>query len=151
MTRYDVDAAGAITKGPELSFQSFGVGQANSTRSVVFLSDTKAYVLDDTSLQAIVWNPSTGATTGQTIDLSEEYEPSQTDSGRLLAAGAQRSFWLRAPSGHVHEAADLIRKIIDQHENTIVESNSILDSLDPDVYLQVLDFGCEDFKASAAR
>ena len=30
--------------------------------------------------------------------LSEEYEPSKTDSGRFLAAGAERSFWLRTPA-----------------------------------------------------
>src|SRR5262250_1975439 len=33
--------------------------------------------------------------------LSEEYEPSDTDPGRFLAAGAERSFWLRAPSGEL--------------------------------------------------
>ena len=35
----------------------------------------------------------------QPFALSEEYEPNQTDSGRFLAAGAERSFWLRVPSG----------------------------------------------------
>ena len=35
--------------------------------------------------------------------LSEEYEPSGTDSGRFLAAGAERSFWLRTPAGQLSD------------------------------------------------
>jgi hypothetical protein len=85
------------------------------------------------------------------IDLTEEYEPGNTDTGRYLAAGAQRSFWLRAPAGRLYEAADLIRRIVDQNENTIVESNSIMEFFDPDVYLMLLDFACEDFKASSLK
>lgn len=83
--------------------------------------------------------------------LSEEYEPGDTDSGRFLAAGADRSFWLRTPMGRLFESADLIRKIVDQNENTIVESNSILEFFDPDVFLMLLDFSCEDFKASSLK
>ena len=71
LIRYDLDAKGKITKGAELSFQSFGVGQANSLRSVVFASDTKAYLLDDTTLQAIVFNPKTMTTTGKVVALSD--------------------------------------------------------------------------------
>jgi len=85
------------------------------------------------------------------IALSEEYEPNRTDTGRYLAAGAERSFWLRTPTGRLFEAADVIRKLIDQSENTIVESNSILEYFDPDLYLMVMDFSCEDFKPSSAR
>jgi len=83
--------------------------------------------------------------------LSEEYEPNRTDTGRYLAAGAERSFWLRAPYGRLFESAGLVRKIIDQSENTIIESNSILEFFDPDLFLMVLDFSCEDFKASSFR
>jgi hypothetical protein len=83
--------------------------------------------------------------------LSEEFEPGKTDTGRFLAAGAYRSFWLRTPAGRLFEAADVIRKIIDQNENTIVESNSILDCFDPDLFLMMLDFSCQDFKASSLK
>jgi hypothetical protein len=83
--------------------------------------------------------------------LSEEYEPSGTDSGRFLAAGAERSFWLRTPAGQLSGAARLVRKILTQHENVIVESNSLLELATPDLFLMVLDFGCADFKASSAR
>jgi len=83
--------------------------------------------------------------------LSEEYEPSRTDSGRFLAAGAERSFWLRTPAGQLSGAAHQIRKILKQHENVMVESNSLLELAEPDVFLMVLDFTQADFKESSAR
>jgi hypothetical protein len=83
--------------------------------------------------------------------LSEEYEPSGTDSGRFLAAGAERSFWLRTPAGQLSGAADQVRKILRQHANVIVESNSLLELAEPDVFLMVLDFTQADFKESSAR
>ncbi len=83
--------------------------------------------------------------------LSEEYEPSRTDSGRFLAAGAERSFWLRTPAGELARAADTVRKLLAQSENVIVESNSILELVRPDLFLMVLDFSCQDFKASSLR
>lgn len=83
--------------------------------------------------------------------VSEEYEPGRTDSGRFLAAGAERSFWLRAPMGELGRAKATIDKIVRQNENVIMESNSVLELLEPDVFLMVLDFSCEDFKPSSAR
>jgi hypothetical protein len=83
--------------------------------------------------------------------LSEEYEPNRTDSGRFLAAGAERSFWLRTPSGELARAAATVEKILRQSENVIVESNSVVELVRPDVFLMVLDFSCQDFKASSLR
>jgi len=83
--------------------------------------------------------------------LSEEYEPNGTDSGRFLAAGAHRSFWLRTPMGQLACAGGTIEKILAQNANVIMESNSVLELVRPDVFLMLLDFGCEDFKPSSAR
>lgn len=83
--------------------------------------------------------------------LSEEYEPSDTDSGRFLAAGAHRSFWLRTPAGQLAGADATIRKIVQQNANVIMESNSVLELVQPDVFLMLLDFGCEDFKPSSLQ
>src|SRR3954447_943079 len=44
--------------------------------------------------------------------ISEEYEPSKTDSGRFLAAGADRSFWLRTPMGELSRAKKTLDKIV---------------------------------------
>jgi hypothetical protein len=83
--------------------------------------------------------------------LTEEYEPGKTDSGRFLAAGAERSFWLRAPAGELARAAGTVQKILKQSDNVIVESNSVVELVQPDIFLMVLDFACEDFKASSLR
>ena len=88
---------------------------------------------------------------GEEFALSEEYEANQTDTGRFLGAGAARSFWLRVPAGELPRATDTVRKILTQGENAIVESNSVMELVQPDVFLMVLDFGCEDFKASSVR
>jgi hypothetical protein len=88
---------------------------------------------------------------GEPFALSEEYEANQTDTGRFLAAGAERSFWLRAPSGELPRAARMVRKILQQGENVIVESNSVVELVQPDVFLMLLDFSCEDFKPSSLR
>jgi hypothetical protein len=85
------------------------------------------------------------------FELSEEYQASDTDSGRFLAAGAERSFWLRVPSGELPRAVGMVKKILAQGENVIVESNSVVELVTPDVFLMLLDFSCEDFKASSLR
>jgi hypothetical protein len=85
------------------------------------------------------------------FSLSEEYEPGKTDSGRFLAAGAERSFWLRTPQGELAQAASTVKKLMGQSENVIVESNSVLEIVKPDLFLMVMDFGCEDFKASSLK
>ena len=88
---------------------------------------------------------------GREFDLSEEFEPTATDSGRFLAAGAERSFWLRSPAGELPRAAGLVSKILAQGDHVIVESNSVVELVTPDVFLMLLDFGCEDFKPSSLR
>jgi hypothetical protein len=88
---------------------------------------------------------------GAEFALSEEYEADDTDSGRFLGAGAARSFWLRVPSGELPRAAEMVTKILAQGENTIVESNSILELVHPDLFLMLLDFSSEDFKPSSLR
>src|ERR1019366_1849347 len=88
---------------------------------------------------------------GEEFALSEEYQAGDTDSGRFLAAGAERSFWLRVPAGELPRAAGMVKKILAQGENVIVESNSVVELVAPDVFLMLLDFSSEDFKASSLR
>ena len=51
--------------------------------------------------------------------------------------------------GHLAEAMPRIRKILASTANVIIESNSILRFMKPDLYLTVLDPQTADFKASA--
>jgi len=90
-------------------------------------------------------------TADHTIAISEERGESGTDSGRYMAAGAVRSLWVRTRQGQLVEAMPRIRKELERAGNIVIESNSILRFLKPDVYLSILDPAVEDFKDSARR
>jgi hypothetical protein len=82
----------------------------------------------------------------------EELEAgSGTDSARYLAAGAERSFWVRTRRGELAAAMPRVSALIAGAGNAIVESNSVLEFLRPDFYGVVVDPGVGDFKASALR
>lgn len=86
------------------------------------------------------------------VSVSAERETtSGTDSSRYLAAGAARSLWVRTRIGMLADAMPRIREELAHCENAILESNSILDYLEPDLYLTVLDPSVADFKESARR
>jgi hypothetical protein len=85
-----------------------------------------------------------------TVAVSEESAGrSGTDSARFLAAGAMRSFWVRTRIGNLAAAMPRLRKEIAAAENVILESNSIMGFLRPELYLSVLDQAKADFKDSA--
>ena len=89
-------------------------------------------------------------TDDHTIAISEERNTSSgTDSARFLAAGAVRSLWVRTRQGMLAEAMPRIRKELATAENAILESNSVMQFMRPDLYLTVLDPGTADFKDSA--
>ncbi len=91
-------------------------------------------------------------TDDHTIAISEERDAqSGTDTSRMLAAGAQRVYWARTRQGQLAEAMPLLRKRMGEAENVLMESNSVLRFLKPDLYLAVLDPSIADFKPSALR
>jgi hypothetical protein len=82
--------------------------------------------------------------------VSEEKDRSgSSDSSRFLVAGAVRAWWVRTEQGRLAEAMPAIRKRLAGSRNAILESNSILKFLRPDLYLTVLDPATADFKKSA--
>jgi hypothetical protein len=64
-------------------------------------------------------------------------------------AGAARSIWVRTRQGRLNEAIQDIERKIAGAENVIMESNSIMRFLKPDLYLTVLEPANKDFKVSA--
>jgi hypothetical protein len=85
-----------------------------------------------------------------TVAISEERGfAHETDSARYLAAGAVRSFWVRTRIGNLAAIMPRLRKELASAENAIIESNSILGFVRPDIYLIVLDHATADFKDSA--
>src|ERR1700726_2288885 len=90
------------------------------------------------------------ATADHSFAVSEERDRSgESDTSRFLVAGADHSWWVRTEQGHLAEAMPRIRKILATTQNAIIESNSILRFMKPDLYLTVLDPQTADFKASA--
>jgi molybdopterin-guanine dinucleotide biosynthesis protein len=90
------------------------------------------------------------ATADHSFAVSEERDRSgDSDTSRFLVAGADHSWWVRTQQGQLAEAMPRIRKILSSTQNAIIESNSILRFIKPDLYLTVLDPATADFKASA--
>lgn len=82
--------------------------------------------------------------------ITEERDPAgKSDTSRFLAAGARRSLWMRTKQGRLAEAMPDLRKEISGAGNVILESNSVMKFLRPDLYLTVLDPATADFKESA--
>ncbi len=75
----------------------------------------------------------------------------RSDTSRFLRAGARRSLWVRTPVHALGTAMPALRAALDGSEHVIMESNSVLEFLRPDVYLTVLDPAVTDFKVSARR
>ena len=86
------------------------------------------------------------------VAVNFEHDPgSGTDTSRFLAAGAARSIWVRTRIGMLEEAMPRIEQELAASDNAILESNSVLEFLWPDLYLTVLDPAVADFKDSARR
>ena len=90
------------------------------------------------------------ATDDHSWAITEERDRSgESDTSRFLVAGASRSLWVRTRQGMLAEAMPRLRKELAAAENVILESNSVMRFLRPDLYLTVLDAANPDFKASA--
>jgi len=90
------------------------------------------------------------ATDDHTWAINQEKDRSgQSDTSRFLAAGAEKVFWVRTQQGRLAEAMPALRRRLAEGENVILESNSILKFVRPDLYLTVLDPANADFKKSA--
>jgi hypothetical protein len=84
--------------------------------------------------------------------VTEERDRSgESDTSRFLVAGADQSWWIRTEQGRLAEAMPRVRALLARTGNAIIESNSILRFLKPDLYLTVLDPATEDFKSSAQQ
>ena len=83
--------------------------------------------------------------------IAQERHANDSDTGRFVAAGARRAYWVRTAMGQLANALPAVREVCAASQNLIVESNSIVEFVTPDLYLVVLDFAQEDFKASSRR
>jgi len=79
----------------------------------------------------------------------ERNRDGESDTSRFLVAGAEHSWWVRTEQGRLAEAMPRVRQVLAGTQNAIIESNSVLRFLKPDLYLTVLDPQTADFKTSA--
>ena len=90
------------------------------------------------------------ATADHSWAISEERDRSgKSDTSRFLVAGAVQAWWARTEQGRLAEAMPTLRRRLEGARNVIMESNSVLKFLRPDLYLTVLDPSTADFKTSA--
>lgn len=90
------------------------------------------------------------ATADHSWAISEEHDRSgKTDTSRFLVAGAVRALWVRTEQSRLAEAMPELRRRLEGARNVIIESNSVMKFLRPDLYLIVLDPDTADFKDSA--
>ena len=88
------------------------------------------------------------ATDDHTVAISEEKDRSNdSDTSRFLVAGASPVWWVRTQQGKLAEAMPAIRKRLASADNAIIESNSVMKFLRPDLYVTVIDPNTSDFKA----
>lgn len=91
-------------------------------------------------------------TTEQRFSIIEESNRTGAkDTSRYLAAGARRSFLVETRPEAMQDAINAMLEQIAGSENVIVESNTVVEFLRPDIYLVVLDPSTADFKHSARR
>lgn len=82
--------------------------------------------------------------------ISEEHDRTgESDTSRFLVAGAKKVFWVRTEQRRLAEAVPSLRKRLEGARNVILESNSVLKFIRPDLYITVLDPAKVDFKTSA--
>jgi hypothetical protein len=105
-----------------------------------------------TAIKITGFGPQEAARYGNRPQLEEEHSADQpADSSRFLKAGARRAFWLRVPVGKLSEAMPAFRRAAAGAENLVVESNSILEFVEPDLYLVAVDSARCEFKQTARR
>ena len=90
------------------------------------------------------------ATADHSWAISKERDRSgESDTSRFLVAGAMQALWVRTEQGRLAEAMPALRQRLQGASNVIIESNSVLKFLRPDLYLTVLDPSTPDFKNTA--
>src|SRR5579872_1196799 len=81
--------------------------------------------------------------------LEERNRDGKSDTSRFLLAGAAQALWVRTEQGRLAEAMPALRARLERARHVIMESNSVLRFVHPDLYLTVLDPATKDFKNSA--
>ena len=81
--------------------------------------------------------------------VDEEHDRNNgTDTGRYLAAGASRAFWIRVREGRLKQALPQLIPVL-QNPYVIIESNGIVKHIRPSLFLMVHRYDVRDYKKGA--
>jgi molybdopterin-guanine dinucleotide biosynthesis protein len=84
--------------------------------------------------------------------VSEElYTSTETDTGRYLAAGAKKALLLSVGQARLVDAMPHLQRAIASSQNVLIESNSIIEHLKPDIFMVVMDPAIAEVKESMRR
>jgi hypothetical protein len=138
----------AIMKTVIIGGQARDIGKTTVITSIIAATPDYNW----TAVKITGFGPAEQQIYGDRFALEEEHtRGAATDSSRFLAAGARRAFWLRVPVGKLADAMPAFHEAVARAENLIIESNSILEFVDPDLYLMILDPARTDFKETARK
>ena len=83
-------------------------------------------------------------------DIYEETDrEGSSDTSRYLAAGASRSLWMQIEDNPSQNAMRQLLPILRSSSFVMIESNQIVRLIQPDLFIMVLRYDIEEFKASA--
>jgi hypothetical protein len=83
--------------------------------------------------------------------VEEQQRSGCPDTARYLAAGAVRAWLVCAPEDTLAQGMPMVRSLLEEARNAIVESNRILEFIQPDLALAIMDPKTPDIKPSAQR
>jgi hypothetical protein len=105
---------------------------------------------DGHGIASLEGEPRGCAPTEHAFVLTEERDSrGRGDTRRFLAAGARRSLWLRVRQGQLAQALPVLARLLDRGGWVMIESNSVLELIEPRLCIMVLDSAQRDFKSSA--
>ncbi len=82
--------------------------------------------------------------------LTEEKDArSNTDTGKMLAAGAKRVLWLLALKSHLEQGVEVLLDILGEETVSICESNRARSVIEPGAFIMIKGAGQRDWKPSA--
>jgi hypothetical protein len=105
--------------------------------------------LPEAAWTAVKVSPHGHGSSAGSAEVIEQSVADETDTGRFLAAGARRSFLVSAPSPDL--LAPALGPILAAAANAVVETNTALEFLHPDLYLLVINPAVGEVKAAALR
>lgn len=105
--------------------------------------------LPEAAWTAVKVSPHSHGSPAGAAEVTEQTAPDETDTGRFLAAGARRSFLVCARSPDL--LAPALEPVLAAAANAVIESNSALEFLHPDLYLLVINPAQEELKPAALR